>query len=184
MSTFEGFDMREFQNCFLPSMHLQVSGASAAASWQQQIVLHCSFWQLWPPPGWSIRRELRERRGNERRWEGEELGRKMWKRISSVGGWRRERIKLKNSERTDWNKKQRRPRRENETSFRPAISQPCVSGSQTLRTSRLSLTTVQRGGRREWRHTHIHCWDSGYPSAKGSLGLDTEEGISFHTLLG
>lgn len=38
---------------------------------------------------------------------------------------------------------------ENETDLRLAISQPKVSGFQTLRTSKLSLTTVQRGGRRE-----------------------------------
>lgn len=40
-------------------------------------------------------------------------------------------------------------RPENEADLRVAISQPRASGSQTLRTSKLSLTTVQRGGRRE-----------------------------------
>lgn len=62
---------------------------------------------------------------------------------------RRERERAKNSWRTGQSKKKRSRRRENETDLRLAISRPRVSGFQTLRTSRLSLTTVQREGRRE-----------------------------------
>lgn len=44
---------------------------------------------------------------------------------------------------------EKKSRPENEADLRVAISQPRASGSQTLRTSKLSLTMVQRGGRRE-----------------------------------
>lgn len=50
--------------------------------------------------------------------------------------------------------KRKEEQAEKEADLRLAISQPRASGFQTLRTSKLSLTTVQRGGRREGgRHT-------------------------------
>lgn len=140
------------RNCFLRSMNLQVSRASAAASWQQQIVFHGSYRQPWPPPGWSIRRELQERRRGQngrhfskkrKVWQNEE-GVRM-KEEEDAGEehryqWRREQIKGKGGR-----------GRAKATDLRRAIPQLRVSGSRRRR-GRLSFPSQGETGGWEW-HT-------------------------------
>lgn len=91
-------------------------------------------------------------------------------------------MKTEDSGRTKPKTKGKGETRERVTDLILFISQLRVSGTQTQRTYRLSLTQVQRGAGREGE-THS-AETRVIPPARGSLGLDTEEGISFHTLLG
>lgn len=121
------------------------TGQSCVCStkWQQQIILHSSYPQLWPPPGWSIRRGLRERCWCW--WRGWSWGVSKWNRKRRILGEEASEIHVEET-----GKQRKKEAKEAEQAgLSLAISQPRVSGSQTWRTSKLSLTTVQRGGRRE-----------------------------------